>query len=201
MESPPGVLATLFLCFLAFVAALVLSFRMGGEARALRQEVFAAAPGEWEREFEIGVGALPSLLSRAALHFVKLEPEVRAGVSAFRSADIGIYHRRTAGSRASRNDALDRVDTLMARRGWEPLVSVRDGDEAVRVFLPRDLGSLRRTRVGVFVMERSTRRGLRPTGCRTSVALAERARRGAKPRTGCRFRSAWRGPLRHSVGV
>ncbi len=148
-----AVVATPFVLFAVFVAALILSFRMGGEARALRHEVFAASPGEWERQFEFGVGALPSLLARAGLHFVDLEPEARVAIDGFRSADVGVYHRRVAATGNSQTEALTRVDTLMARRGWEPLVSVQDGDQAVRVFLPESLSSLSRLRACVFVMD------------------------------------------------
>jgi hypothetical protein len=137
---------------LTFIIALILSFRMGGEARLLRRAVFAAAPGEWERQIEIGVGRLPVLLGQTALGFLDLDPRVRAGLEAFRCADVGVYKRRPEMLQADEGVILTRVYKAMHRRGWAPLVTIREDDEAVAVFLPENPGAPSRLRICVLVL-------------------------------------------------
>lgn len=151
-------LATLAGLFLLLVLALALSLLPGGETRAIRQAVLSATPGEWDRQFELGIGRFPVLLAKAALAFAPLEPEVRAGIRSFKGADVAVFHRRSDSrgtSDAGQADLLTQVDTLMIDRGWERVVGVRDGTDTVGIFLPRDLGSLRRTRVCLFVLDGS----------------------------------------------
>ncbi len=151
-----GVLAVL--ATFAFVA-LLLSFRMGGEARSVRKAVFAAAPGVWERKFELGVGRFPAFLARAGFRVadgpLDLPPEAAAGIAAFRSADVGIYHRRrSAADPGSARTAFGRVDEAMRERDWDPIVSVQEGGRCVRVFVPNTLADTRDARACVVVQER-----------------------------------------------
>ena len=144
---------------LIFFAVLVFSFRMGGEARAVRHALFAAAPEEWTPEFEFGVGRLPALLARSGIRLAQsqldLPPEALAGIAAFRSADVGIYHRSHPSNNRTRAQAMEGVDLVMRERDWEPVVSVQDGDDCVQVFVPKSLDSHRDTQACVFVMERN----------------------------------------------
>jgi len=141
-----------------FLVALLLSFRMGGEARAVRHAVFAATPGEWSPQFELGVGRLPAWLARAGFHLVEgkldLPPEAGFGVDAFRSADVGVYQRRHSGAPSSHAITLAKVDDAMSGRDWESIVSVQEGRQSVRVFVPKTMTDLRDTQACVFVMER-----------------------------------------------
>jgi hypothetical protein len=140
-----------------FFITLLLSFRMGGEARALRQAVLAATPGEWAPRFEFGVGRLPAWLARAGFHLAEgklnLPPEARFGIDAFRSADIGVYRRHHASSQDSSSTILAKVDSSMAAQDWESIVSVQDAQHNVRIFVPKNLSDLRATQACVFVME------------------------------------------------
>jgi len=140
------------------LAVLVLSFRMGGEARTVRHAVFAAAPDEWTPEFEFGVGRLPALLARSGIRLAQshldLPPEALAGVAAFRSADVGIYRRSHDSRDLSQAQAMEGVVHAMQQRNWEPVVSVQDGDECVQVFVPKSMDSHRDTQACVFVMEK-----------------------------------------------
>ncbi|MGE3310185.1 MAG: hypothetical protein AB7O66_09470 [Limisphaerales bacterium] len=141
------------------IVSLILSFRMGGEARSIRKAVFAATPGEWKRDFEFGVGRLPAFLARAGFQFadskLNLPPEAAAGIAAFRSADVGIYRRRgsSADLEATRT-ALGNVDDLMEARDWDSIVSVQEGSQSVRVFVPNSLSDPSDTRACVVVIER-----------------------------------------------
>lgn len=141
-----------------FFISLLLSFRMGGEARALRQAVLAATPGEWSPRFELGVGRLPTWLARAGFHLAEgklnLPPEARFGIDAFRSADVGVYRRHDAATPLSSAATLAKVDASMAAQDWEAIVSVQDDQQNVRIFVPKNLTDLRYTQACVFVMQR-----------------------------------------------
>lgn len=154
-----GILASVALTgVLTLVLALVLSLRMGGEARTLRRAVFAATPDAWEPQLEIGVGRLPAWIARTGVKLadphLDLPTEALAGIASFRSADVGIYHRNASAPTASKTETLAHVDAAMTARDWEPVVSVHDGQETVLVFLPKDLHSLRDARACVFVMQK-----------------------------------------------
>lgn len=137
------------------ILVLVLSFRMGGEARVMKEVVMEALPNEWERQVEIGVGEIPSFLVRTGLRWVDLDPVARAGLQAFRSADVGVYRRvASADAVAERTaDLLGKLLERMGRRGWEPVVTVREGRELVAVLVPVGLDSARRLKVCVLVLD------------------------------------------------
>lgn len=137
---------------LTFIVTLILSFRMGGEARVVRRAVFAAAPGEWDRRIEMGVGRLPVFLAKTALGYVELDPVVRAGIESFRWADVGVYKRRSGAGQADEGILLARVQQAMHGRGWTPFVTVRQRDEAVAIFLPEKPGDPDRLGVCVLVL-------------------------------------------------
>lgn len=146
--------------FLVLVLAFVLSFRIGGETRALRQAALSAAPGRWDRQFEIGIGRLPVLLAKAGLGFLPLEPEVRAALASFESADVSIYERHSEAAAVAPGDGpapdlLASVSAAMARQGWEPVVRVRDGQDTIGVFVPTDAGRSTRLRACVLVLDRN----------------------------------------------
>jgi len=140
-----------------FAACLILSFRMGGEARALRQAVVASDPDHWRTEFELGVGRLPAWVARnglrAAAGHLELPPEALAGIASFRAADVGVY-RRTSGTGLSlATPPAKDIDAVMARRGWEPVVTVHERDQYVRVFVPEKLDATRELRACVLVLQ------------------------------------------------
>lgn len=142
-----------FATFLIAVIVLILSFRMGGEARVIRKAVFAAAPGEWNREFEFGVGVLPVYLARSALGMVELEPEARLAIQAVHSADVGIYSRNRDRRSVDTGRVLRKVRSAMRERGWEPLVMVHDRGNAVAVFVPEKFNANSTVRACVCVLE------------------------------------------------
>ncbi len=141
-----------------FFITLLLSFRMGGEARAVRHAVFAAAPGEWSPKIELGVGRLPAWIARTGFHLfesrLNLPPEARFGVDAFRSADVGVYQRRRSAASSSPGAMFADVDQAMDERDWEPVVAVQEGHQSVRVFVPKNVSNIRDAQACVFVLER-----------------------------------------------
>jgi hypothetical protein len=137
----------------ALGAAVILSFTPGGDLRALRQAVFRESPAEWNRQIELGVGRLPVAAIRAGLRWVDLDPKARTAARALRSADVGVYQHRKGADAAERSLVMNRVVSVMERRSFEPVVTVRDGDDLVQVFLPKRIGSNRNVRTCVLVMD------------------------------------------------
>ncbi len=117
------------------VIVVLQSFRMSSETRALRNTVFAAAPGEWEPTIELGLGRLPVMLAQRGLGLLDLEPEARLGLQSFHRGSVGVYRRRAGARPLEGIDLLVEARERMRRRGWEPVVSVADGEDAVMVFL------------------------------------------------------------------
>lgn len=190
-----------------FFITLLLSFRMGGEARALRQAVLAATPGEWAPRFEFGVGRLPAWLARAGFHLaegkIHLLPEARFGIDAFRSADIGVYRRHHASSQDSSSAILAKVDSSMAAQDWESIVSVQDAQHNVRIFVPKKpVQSPGHSGLRVRHGKRRTRHRLRSsqsgTPGRTGVFKAPLQPFSEMTRTGL-IRTIGRSPCRHPL--
>jgi hypothetical protein len=127
--------------------------RMSEDAAALRESVMTATGAEWEREVEIGVGALPLTLARAALSFLDLDSEARSALETVRDAHVGVYQGGGARHSASSSAVLTAADEAMSKRGWDRLVTVMDGDELVVVFVPEDLHSPRHVKVCVLVLD------------------------------------------------
>lgn len=143
------------------IATLILSFLPGRDTRTLRHAVLAAEPDQWQTTVELGVGRLPSWIARTGLRLaaepLDLPPEALAAITAFRSADVGVYRRTTPlpdSQQPRLATALADLDTVMARRGWEPTVSVQDKDQCVRIFTPRNLHNPHDLRACVLVLDR-----------------------------------------------
>jgi hypothetical protein len=130
------------------------SLRAGGGAGVLRESLASASGAEWNREIELGVGALPLGLARAVVRFVDVEPEVRAALGAVRGVDVAVYKLARGSRKTEPRQTLSEVDKRMAREGWESLTTVMDGDELVVVYVPKKMRSLRDVRVCVGVLER-----------------------------------------------
>ena len=148
------------------VIVVVASFWPSGEVRAVRDIALAAAPGQWERQVEFGVGRLPTWVAKKALAFADLEPEARLAIQAFRGADVAVYERVGAQSRGKGAEGggavddraarmSDEVRSLMEDRGWESVVQVQDKGELVGVFMPKSEIRGSEMRVCVVVMDRS----------------------------------------------
>jgi hypothetical protein len=141
-----------------FFITLLLSFRMGGEARAVRNAVFAATPNEWSPKIELGIGRIPAWLARTGFHLFEsrldLPPEARFGVDAFRCADVGVYQRRRSAASSSPGAMFADVDQAMDARDWEPIVAVQEDQQSVRIFVPKDLSNFRDAQACVFILER-----------------------------------------------
>lgn len=136
----------------AALLTIVLSFRMGGEARVVRSVFLKGdAPG-WERRVELGVGRLPVALVRAVAGWFPLPPEARAGLEAVRWGDVGVYRRRAGSALEDGTEWIREATRAMSRRGWEAAVTVHEPGQTVLVFVPGEVGEGWGLRVCVVVL-------------------------------------------------
>ncbi|MEW6160685.1 MAG: hypothetical protein AB1813_24915 [Verrucomicrobiota bacterium] len=134
-----GVICGLFLLGLFLFAWAIFGYiRLHGETRALRNAVLAATDDAFEKKIEVNLGALTLGAARAGLGFVEMPSEARAVLQSVRSAQAGIYERRSR-SALDLNQLLESTGQTMADRGWEPLVTVKNRSELVAVFVPANL--------------------------------------------------------------
>lgn len=120
----------------AVLGTLVLSFRMGGEARVVREAVVRADASGWERRIELGLGRVPVALVRGVAGWFPLPPEARAGLEAIQWGDVGVYRRRSGEGRADGAGLIRGATRAMAQRGWEAAVTVHEPGRTVLVFVP-----------------------------------------------------------------
>ena len=144
-------------CFLACAVAAVLCvvnlFILSRDARALRNAVAASAPAGMQERLELSLGGLVFGLMRSGLRFVPDVPaEARSAMQSVRGAEVGIY--KLTGSGVSERPALfAAADAAMTKRGWEAVVRVLHGHEAVAVYLPTKLKPGQPLRVQVLVLK------------------------------------------------
>jgi hypothetical protein len=121
--------------------------RVSSEAEALRNGIMQTAGAQWDKEIEIGVGALALNLVRAGLTFVDLDPEARAAVRTIRSAEVGVYKLRRSPNQLNQHALLTAADQAMTKRGWDRVVAVVNERELVAVYVPDNVRSARDVKV------------------------------------------------------
>ena len=128
-------------------------WKMSSEAEALRDSLMKSAAVEWDREFEIGVGALTLNLARAGLAFIDLDHDARAALNAIRGADVGIYRLHHGRKNFDHATLLSAADDAMAVRGCDRAVAVVNQRELVAVYVPRQIRSTRNFKVFLVVLD------------------------------------------------
>jgi hypothetical protein len=149
-------LTWLALCLLACFAAVVLFvvnlFTLSRDARALRDAIFAAAPAGTQERLEVSLGSVAFGLARNGLGLVPdVPPEAHSAMQSLRGAEVGIYRLNQPGS-AGQSALFQAADAAMAQRGWEGMVRVARGEEAVAVYVPAVLKPGRPIRALVLVL-------------------------------------------------
>ena len=132
--------------FALFSFGLTGCFKVSSDAEALRNGVLKTAGTSWDKQIEIGVGALTLNLVRAGLAFVDLEPDARAAVKAIRSAEVGVYKLEPGSKRLNHPELLIAADKAMTTRGWDRVVAVVSERELVAIYVPKSCRSARNVR-------------------------------------------------------
>jgi hypothetical protein len=126
-------------CFAAVVLFVVNLFTLSRDARALRNAVVAAAPAGMQKHLELSLGSVACGLARGGLGLGPGFPtEARRGMQSLRGVEVGIY-RLNHSVTMERSAMFRATDEAMTKRGWEGMVRVARGKEAVAVFVPAAL--------------------------------------------------------------
>ncbi|MBI2926809.1 MAG: hypothetical protein HYY24_14025 [Verrucomicrobia bacterium] len=125
---------------------------MSRDAEALRDSLMTTAATEWNKEVEIGVGAITLSLARAGLSFVELDADARAALDAVRGAEVGVYHLQRGRQRLDPPALLAAADETMTARGWDRLVIVLGRHGLVAIYVPKEIKSPRHMKVCLAVL-------------------------------------------------
>jgi hypothetical protein len=141
------------LLLLVVLAAVVANcFRLGSDARALRNELIKSSGVEWWQQIALNAGRLTLGAVRAGL-CAKLDPGARAAFQSVRTAGVGVYQLASGTPPPDRAAMLAAADSAMTARGWERVVGVMDGQDLVTVYLPGKNVSVHRMKCCVMVFD------------------------------------------------
>jgi hypothetical protein len=141
-----------------FVLALVLSLMPGREVQAIRSAVAGAHSAGVETKISFGLGRIALGLVRFIGGFGPLDADAKLAMGAIRGADVSIQELREKLAPGERLNVLTATDEAMARKGWERVVGVvegdaRMGDEIIGIYAPRTLKSDDELSLALFVLE------------------------------------------------
>ena len=152
----------LLIPFLLVVAVLfVVSFacyslpgflHVGRDAAALRNGLLKTASHEFAPVVEANLGPVTFWAVRTGLGFAPLEPEARMALRAVRAAEVSYSQRSHPGGKLDPATMLADADRAMTARGWERIVGVREGEDLVAVYVPKNLRSPRDVRFCVALV-------------------------------------------------
>lgn len=147
-----GLLATPLLLLALLAAGVANCFRLGSDARAMRNELIKTSGVAWRQQIALNAGSLTLSAVRAALSCVKLDPGARAALQSVRNATVGVYQLPAGTPAPDRATMFAAADSAMTARGWERVVGVLDGEDLVTVYLPKKL-SVQRLKCAVMVFD------------------------------------------------
>jgi hypothetical protein len=145
------VLLSLGLGFVGLVAVVASTFTLSRDAAWLRRELAVRDEAQWSTRFQVDGG--PVLLGslRTLLRFHEdVQPEVRQALAAIRRLSVGVYSLNTV-------EAGEAWETPLpsGRDGWTRLVSVRNANTTVWVYVRDPDGGAQTVRVAVAVRDGS----------------------------------------------
>ena len=128
-------------------------FRLGSEARALRDSAARAIAAKLDRKVELSVGRLTFSLVRAGLSLADLDPVARGALETVHSASVGVYQLGRQEQPLRSGTVLAAADKIMAKRGFDRVVGVASQAEVVAIYVPAAAHSGRSLRVCLLVLE------------------------------------------------
>jgi len=129
---------------LALLAAWVAScFRLGSDARAVRNALIKSSGVEWRQQIALNAGWLTLGAVRAGLSCVRLDPAARAALQSVHAAGVGVYQLPAGTPPPHRAAMLASADSAMTARGWERVVGVIHGRDLVGVYFPNNVSAHR----------------------------------------------------------
>ena len=147
-----GLLVTPLLLLALLAAGVASFFRLGSDARAVRNALIKSSGVEWRQQIALNAGWLTLGAVRAGLSRIRLDPAARAALQSVHAAGVGVYQLPTGTPPPNRAAMLASADSAMTARGWERVVGVIDGRDLVAVYLPKKL-SVHRLKCCVLVFD------------------------------------------------
>ena len=132
--------------------AVASCFRLGADARAVRNELIKSSGVEWLQQIALNAGWLALGAVRVGLSCVRLDPAARAALQAVDGAGVGIYQLPAGTPPPNRAAMLAVADSAMTARGWERVVGVIDARDLVAVYFPKRV-SVHRLKCCVLVFD------------------------------------------------
>jgi hypothetical protein len=149
----PFILVVAVLFLVSFACYSLPGFlHVGRDAAALRDGLLKTASREFTPVVEANLGPVTFWAVRTGLGFAPLEPEARMALRAVRAAEVSYSQRRHPGGKLDQATMLADADKAMTARGWERIVGVREGDDLVAVYVPKNLRSPHDVRFCVAVV-------------------------------------------------
>jgi len=148
-----GLLAAPLLLLVLLAAGVASCFRLGSDARTLRNELIKSSGVEWRQQIALNAGRLTLGAVRAGLSCARLDPGARAALQSIRTAGVGVYQLPSGTPPPDRAAMLAAADSTMTARGWERVVGVMDGQDLVTVYLPGKNVSVQRLKCCVMVFD------------------------------------------------
>ncbi len=145
-------LVTPLLLVVLVVVGVASCFRLGSDARALRDELIKSSGVRWQQEIVLNAGRLTLGAVRTGLSCVKLDPGACAALQSVQTAGVGVYELPAGTPPPDRAAMLAAADSAMAARGWERVVGVMDGQDLVTVYFPNKV-SVHRVKCCVMVFD------------------------------------------------
>lgn len=144
-------LGLLLLMIAAPVMFAVAVLNIDGETKALKNAVISLEPDNWQKQFELDLGAAPFFLARMVAPMIKeIPPEAQAAIGAVRDAEFSIYQLK--GDFPDTANVLAKADAKMEGRGYYRVTGVCERDALVAVYVHEKTKSLDDLRVSVLVI-------------------------------------------------
>jgi hypothetical protein len=134
------------------VYGVVSCFRLGAEARSLRQVVMESSGQPWRQKLALNAGGITTSLLRQGLSLTWLDPKAQTALQTVRAAQVGIYELPAGAKAPPSRVILEATDARMRRDGWERLLCAADGQNLVAVYVPSATTSLKRVKCSVLVL-------------------------------------------------
>lgn len=166
----------IFVLSLLFGLAVVRLLGPDRDLSQIRREMARTVDTPLRCQIQVNLGPLALVPARIITRFIDdIPPEAHLALSAARRASIGVYHVDAATADDPAKALFDSAEVHMNESDWKRVVAVRDGNETVMVYLPRDWTGQGDVDVFVAVCDGNDliliSAGLRPEPLKELVAL------------------------------
>lgn len=103
--------------------------------RQIRNYILENADGEYNKDFEFGVGSTGISLASVVVSFADTEEPIEEILREVSSVQIGVYRNNDSSKITTDFAGLNHLTKLMEKTGWEYIVRTIDNDEFTAIFV------------------------------------------------------------------